>query len=167
MVHMKGNLEKRGAGGRLKLLVLLTSMVLSAAACGGGGDGSSSQTQGSQGSKEGGSESGGKKTIAGVQASFHGMMDVSGKSDTSLELDDFYFEPTVLEGKPGQKMTIELENEGENEHNFSIDSQGIDEDVEPGDKTEVEVTLPKAGQVSFYCKYHKGQGMAGGLQAAS
>ena len=164
-MHMKGDLEKRRAGGRLKLLVLLSSVVLLVAACG-GGDEDSSQTQGSQGSKEGGSESAGKKTIAGVQASFHGMMDVAGKSDTSLELDDFYFEPTLLEGKPGQTITIELENEGQNEHNFSIDSQGLDEDIEPGDKVEVEVKFPKAGQVSFFCKYHKSQGMAGGLQAA-
>ncbi len=164
-MHMKGNPAKPGAGRRLKLLVVLSSVVLLIAGCG-GGDGGSSQAKGSQGSKEGGSESGDKRTIAGEPATFHGFMDVAGKSDTSLELDDFYFEPTLLKGKPGQKLTIELENEGQNEHNFSIDSQQLDKDVEPGDKFEVEVTFPKAGQVAFYCKYHKGQGMAGGLEAA-
>lgn len=166
MVHRKVLPEGADARGRLKLLVVLSSVVLVTGACGGGDEGSS-ESQSAQGSKESGSESGGKKTIAGEAATFHGAISVAGKSDTSLELDDFYFEPTLLKGKPRQKLTIELENEGENEHNFSIDSQQLDEDVEPGDKVEVEVTFPKTGQLAFFCKYHKGQGMAGGLQSSN
>jgi plastocyanin len=165
MAHRKALPEGALAGGRLKLLMVLSSVALVASACGGGDEGSS-QTQSTQGSKESGSESGGKKTIAGEAATFHGALSVAGRSDTSLELDDYYFEPTLLKGKSRQKLTIELENEGENEHNFSIDSQQLDKDLEPGDKVEVEVTFPKSGQLAFYCKYHRGQGMAGGLQSS-
>jgi hypothetical protein len=41
--------------------------------------------------------------------------------ETEVELDDYYFEPTVLKAKPGSKITPELKNEGKVEHNFSID----------------------------------------------
>ena len=72
-----------------------------------------------------------------------------------MELDDYYFKPTVLKGSPGQKVTLELENEGSVEHNFTIDSQGIDKDLEAGEDAKVTVTIPKSGALSFYCKYHK------------
>jgi plastocyanin len=113
---------------------------------------------------ESGEEEGTQTTIAGVVANDHGTKEVSG--ETEVELDDYYFEPTVLEGKPGAKVELELMNEGDEEHNFSIDSQEIDQDVEAGESSKVTVTLPQSGQVSFYCKYHKDMGMAGALSAS-
>ena len=142
---------RRGAA-----IAALGWLVLVAPGCGGGYGGSSKADSSS--TKSSGS---GQKTIAGVHANDHGTEVVSGEA--KLELDDFYFAPTVLEGKAGQQVTLELENEGKVEHSFTIDSQGIDEDVEPGEDAKVSVTIPKSGVVSFYCKYHKGSGMAGGL----
>jgi plastocyanin len=118
---------------------------------------------GSKKSASGESE-GMKKTLAGVSANDHGTKQVSGT--TEVELDDYYFDPTVLKGKPGQKVTLELKNEGKVEHNFSIDAQHIDKDIEPGKSATVSVTIPQSGQISFYCKYHKSRGMAGALQAS-
>ena len=132
---------------------ILAAAILLLAGCGGSGGGSS----------ESGGGGGGKKTIAGVQANDHGSKNVS--SEAEVELDDFYFEPTVLRGKPGSQITLELKNEGSTEHNFSIDSQSIDKDVEAGEDAKVTVTFPKSGELSFYCKYHKGKGMAGALSA--
>jgi plastocyanin len=127
-------------------------LVLLAAGCGGSNSGSSSSESG-----------GGKKTIAGVPANDHGSKNVSGEAE--VELDDFYFEPTVLRGKPGSQVTLELRNEGSTEHNLTIDSQSIDKDVGAGEDAKVTVTFPKSGQLSFYCKYHKNMGMAGALAA--
>ena len=123
-------------------------------------------TAGCGGSKKSGAgeSEGMKKTIAGVSANDHGTKAVSG--ETEVELDDFYFEPTVLKGKPGAKVTLELKNEGKTEHNFSIDDQMIDQDLEPGKDAKVTVTIPPSGEVSFYCKYHKSKGMAGALSAS-
>ena len=132
---------------------ILAAAILLLAGCGGSGGGSS----------ESGGGGGGKKTIAGVPANDHGSKNVS--SEAEVELDDFYFEPTVLRGKPGSQITLELKNEGSTEHNFSIDSQSIDKDVEAGEDAKVTVTFPKSGELSFYCKYHKGKGMAGALSA--
>jgi plastocyanin len=112
-------------------------------------------------SKAGGESGGGKKTIAGVSANDHGSKSVSGS--TEVELDDFYFNPTVLKGKAGSQVTLELKNESSTEHNLTIDAQGIDKDVEAGEDAKVTVTIPQSGEISFYCKYHKSRGMAGAL----
>lgn len=119
---------------------------------------------GSSESSTAGESEGTQTTIAGVSANDHGIKEVS--DETEVELDDYYFEPTVVEGEAGSRVTLELKNEGETEHNFSIDSQGIDEDVEPGESATVTVRIPSSGEVSFYCKYHKGEGMAGALEAS-
>jgi plastocyanin len=134
---------------------ILALIAATAAGCGGSSKSSSS-------GESGGGGGGGKKTIAGVPANDHGSKSVTG-GEAEVELDDFYFKPTVLTGKPGTQVTLELKNEGSTEHNFTIDSQGIDKDVEAGEDAKVSVTLPKSGELSFYCKYHKSMGMAGAL----
>ncbi len=128
-------------------------LLLAAVACGGG-------------SKKGEANEGGMTTIAGLEASDHGTKDVSGESEVDVELDDNYFDPTVLKGDPGQKVKLELENEGKTQHNLTIAELSLDQDVAPGKKAEVEVTFPQSGTLSFFCKYHKSLGMAGALEAS-
>jgi plastocyanin len=122
------------------------------ASCG-GGDGESSE--------------GGTTTVGDIAANDHGTKDVSGESKVEVELDDDYFAPTVLEGTPGERLTLELKNEGGSEHNLTIDELSIDQDVEPDEEAEVEVTFPESGTLTFFCKYHRGKGMAGAFRAAS
>jgi uncharacterized cupredoxin-like copper-binding protein len=102
-------------------------------------------------------------TVSGVAASNHGFTDVRGAKSVNLDLHDDYFEPTVIKGKRGQRIKVVLENYGHRLHNFTLPSQGIDRDLRPGKKATVTVQIPQSGQVGFYCKYHKGLGMAGGL----
>jgi plastocyanin len=110
--------------------------------------------------------SGGNKTdIAGVKANDHGTKDVSGLTHLELELDNYYFNPSVLTGKPGQKLTLELKNESSADHNFSQGAQNINKDVNAGKTETVTVTFPASGVISFFCEYHKDKGMAGGLQS--
>jgi plastocyanin len=144
--------------GVLIVAVLSLAAVPLLAGCGGSSSSSSS------GSTESSGE-GGKKTIAGVEANNHGTKTVSQGEKTEVELDDFYFEPTVLRGKAGEKVELELKNEGNTEHTFTIDSQGVDKELGPGEEAEVSVKIPQSGVVSFYCKFHKSEGMAGGLAA--
>ncbi len=103
--------------------------------------------------------------VAGIEANDHGTTDASDKDELELELDDNYFEPTVIQGSPGQTLKLELENEGDAEHNFTLEDQQLDQDVDAGEKAEVTVTFPQSGQLSFYCKYHRDVGMAGALSA--
>ncbi|MDQ3874594.1 MAG: cupredoxin domain-containing protein [Actinomycetota bacterium] len=134
------------------LMLLAVALLASLAAGCGGGDGEAE---------------GGQTTIAGVVASDHGAKDVAGQEEVELELDDNYFEPTVLKGSPGERLTITLANEGEAEHNFTIETEKVDIDVEPGEEKTVSVTFPKSGTIAFYCEYHKSLDMAGGLEASS
>ena len=146
---------------RALMFAAVTLAVLVAAGCGGSSGGSNAGGTTTEGSGSGGG--GGQIDAAGVQANDHGSKSASG--ETKVELDDYYFDPTVLKGSPGQKITLELENEGSIEHNFTVESQGIDKDLEAGEDAKVTVTIPKSGALSFFCKYHKSQGMAGALVA--
>jgi plastocyanin len=102
-------------------------------------------------------------TIAGVAASNHGFTDVRGAKSVNLDLNDDYFEPTVIRGKSGQRLQAVLENYGAKRHNFTVPSQGIDRDLAPGKKATVKIRIPRSGQVLFYCRFHRQLGMAGGL----
>jgi plastocyanin len=143
------------------MLAAMTLAVVAAAGCGGSSGGSNAGST-SEGSGSGGG-GGGQINAAGVQANNHGSKSASG--ETKVELDDYYFEPTVLKGRPGQKVTLELENEGSTEHTFTVDAQGVDQELQPGDEAKVTVTIPKSGAISFYCKFHKDEGMAGAVVA--
>jgi plastocyanin len=113
----------------------------------------------------GGSSSGGSSggTVAGVKANIHGTKDVSAGGTVDLEVDTYYFSPSVLKGKPGEKLTLNITNDGSTEHNFTIDDQNINKDIHGNGSATVSVTFPDSGVLSFYCEYHKDRGMAGGL----
>jgi plastocyanin len=152
------------------LVVLAAVAAASLAACGGGPQSAGGTTTGSETAapaSTGAAEGGGETTIAGDKMNLHGTKDVSGMDDVDMELDDNYFGPTILKGDPGQTLKIELENEGSTEHNFSIDDQKIDQDVEEGEDASVMVTFPDSGVLQFYCSYHKQLGMVGGLETGS
>jgi plastocyanin len=98
----------------------------------------------------------------------HGSTDEKALTDADLELGDFYFGPTVLTGKPGEALTLHLSNTGAAVHNFSLQAQGIDQDVQAGQKdVAVKVTFPGSGAVVFICKYHAAQNMQGELTTTS
>jgi plastocyanin len=142
-------------------LILGAALLLVAAACGeeatpaGGGGGGGGQGEETEGS--------GTIMVAGEEATDHGTVDVAGMSSTEMEMDDFYFEPTVLTGDAGQSLTIELTNEGSLRHTFTIDSQSVDVNLGGGESGTADVTFPDSGALLFYCQFHAGNGMRGGL----
>jgi plastocyanin len=105
-------------------------------------------------------------SLDGENANDHGTEDVSGETSIELELDDFYFAPTVLQGEAGQTLTLEAFNEGDQAHTFTSEELGVDEEVEPGGETTLDVTFPGSGRVVFICRFHDGQGMRGALEVA-
>jgi plastocyanin len=139
------------------LVALATVVVLVGAAC--------SKKSPSGGSSE---SEGGQITIAGDKANDHGRKSVSGMTSFELEADNdgtqYYFNPTTLNGKAGQKLTIEVKNEGNTAHNFSIDSQKINSNIDPGKTVDVTVTFPTSGVLEFYCAFHRSLGMVGQLK---
>ncbi|MFL5797890.1 MAG: cupredoxin domain-containing protein [Actinomycetota bacterium] len=143
----------------LGIAVVAVVVMLVGAACS-----SSNKTGGESG--ESGDGGGGQISIAGDKANDHGSKDASGMSSIEVEADDFYFDPTTLTGTAGQTLKIEIKNEGNTTHNFSLDDQNIDQDVQNGQSTTVTVKFPSSGVVEFYCKFHKSSGMVGQLKAS-
>jgi plastocyanin len=79
-----------------------------------------------------------------------------------MEADDYYFGPTFVKVKPGEKVTIELENEGTMTHTFTSDSLKVDEQLAPDEKAKITVTVPSDGTAfEFHCSIHQSMGMQG------
>jgi predicted lipoprotein with Yx(FWY)xxD motif/uncharacterized cupredoxin-like copper-binding protein len=114
-------------------------------ACGGGGGDNAAKTV----------------QIGSLKANDHGTKDISSASDVEIEVDDFYFNPTFIKGKAGEKVTINIANDSNTLHNFSVTSLSIDKDIAAKGKTTVEFTFPASAVVLFMCKYHTGSGMNG------
>jgi YVTN family beta-propeller protein len=102
-------------------------------------------------------------TLGDVSYADHGTKDVRNLSRLELEADDYYFAPTFLRGKPGQKVMLVVESEARTLHNISISSLGIDKDIPPKGKVQFEVTFPASGVLAFSCKFHGSLGMNGQL----
>ena len=103
-------------------------------------------------------------TLNGVTYADHGTKDVRKLSKLELEADDYYFGPTFLRGNPGQKLTLIIENEVATLHNITIPALGIDKDIPPKGKVQLDVTFPASGVLTFSCKFHGPLGMAGMLK---
>jgi plastocyanin len=78
-----------------------------------------------------------------------------------LTMKDTFFEPVCLAMSSTQELT--LANAGNLLHNFSIEDQGVDIDVEAGaeETTGPMEELVRPGTFRFVCKYHEDQGMVG------
>src|SRR5262249_15928553 len=94
----------------------------------------------------------------------HGTLAVKGHKAIELEADEYYFKPTFLQGEPGQRLTLEIENESGTLHNISLPEQHLDMDIPPKGKVMVEVVFPASGAVRFFCKFHEALGMHGALR---
>jgi YVTN family beta-propeller protein len=99
-----------------------------------------------------------------VTISDHGTLEVKGQSTVALEADEYYFKPTFLQGAPGQRLQLEIENESGTLHNISLPEQRLDMDIPPRGKVTVEVVFPVSGALRFFCKFHEALGMHGALR---
>ncbi len=84
-----------------------------------------------------------------------------------MEMDDFYFDPAELDAAPGDTITVNLKNEGQATHTFTIDALGIDQQVAAGEEATVQVHAAEAGDLRFYCRFHGASGMEGTIKVGS
>jgi plastocyanin len=78
------------------------------------------------------------------------------KNDAAtIEADDFYFKKTFQKVTAGQTVAVTIENEGGQQHTFTIDGLGVDEVINPGKSATVDVAIPADGTpLVFYCRFH-------------
>jgi plastocyanin len=81
-----------------------------------------------------------------------------GAADTLVMIDNA-FQPASWATSAGSHT---VSNDGAALHNLTIEEAGIDEDVQPGQSTTVDLDL-EPGEYEMVCKYHAAQGMTGTL----
>ena len=139
-----------------RVLTLVLVLGLVSAACSkkttpaGGTTGTTTETEG------------GTIVIGSDTANDHGTGTISGGT-IDVEVDSFYFEPTVIKGTPGAQVTLNIKNDSQTTHNFTLQDQGTDQDIAADSTQPITVTIPQSGFVEFFCKYHKSRGMVGEL----
>jgi plastocyanin len=73
-----------------------------------------------------------------------------------LVMEDDRFQPEVLEVPAGSPVTVEVRNDGNKNHNFTIDSLGVSTGpMRHGDVKTVTFTALK-GTTEFICTWHRG-----------
>lgn len=83
----------------------------------------------------------------------------SAGSTSTITMRDDEFVPSAATIAGGD---VELVNEGESPHNFTIEGEGIDVDVDPGATVTQSIDLA-AGTYTMFCEFHRSQGMEGTL----
>lgn len=137
------------------MVMAVVPLALGLVACG------SSSSSGSDSSTSKASSSGGADKLSG-KVNDKGTKSVTGKTQLEVEMDDFYFNPTYIKASPGQKVKVELNNEGSATHTFTSSALGVDQEVAPGTKKTISVTVPDtAGLTEFHCNFHSSMGMRG------
>ncbi len=161
--------DRMGSGlgsASLSRRAVLVGLLGAAAGCGGGQAGGG-QAGGGTGTGTAGGQTAAPSVVEtpimvrGNKANFHGEKSVAGKSSVTVDMYDFYFEPTVLVGSPGQRLTVNLLNEGQVAHTFTIKSQNVDVVLQPGQRGKTEVVFPESGKQGVVCRYHIAAGMLG------
>ncbi|HEY7105145.1 MAG TPA: cupredoxin domain-containing protein [Acidimicrobiia bacterium] len=102
----------------------------------------------------------------GQKVNNKGTKDVSTKSKATLEveLDDYYFEPTFIKAKPGEKLTLKVKNEGSTDHTFTSDALSVSKQLGPDKSAKLTITVPSSGEVwQFHCDFHEDMGMVGAV----
>lgn len=80
----------------------------------------------------------------------------------SIEADSFYFDKTFVKAAPGS-VTVTVKNVSSVPHTFTVDGQGVDQQINPGETKTVTVDVTAGKPTVFYCRFHRGSGMQGAL----
>jgi plastocyanin len=146
-----------------KIMLLLAVAGIVMAGC--GSDKKTTTAASASSSSTSGSSSG---SSAGAPVSLPGKTNTEGdgKGDAtsgsiSVELEDFYMNPTYIKATAGGKVKLSLKNTGGTAHTFTSSALGVDETLQPGASKDVEVTLPASGATEFHCRFHQSSGMQG------
>ena len=75
-----------------------------------------------------------------------------GSADQTITIADFTFDPNTVTVPSGQDVSIEVTNDDEVEHSFTLDDDSVSEDVEEGESTTVTLNLTEG--IGWHCKYH-------------
>lgn len=73
-----------------------------------------------------------------------------GTADQTVTIKDFTFDPSELTFDGS--TTIEVVNEDDTEHSFTLDDDSVSQDVQPGESATV--TIDPAASIGWHCEFH-------------
>jgi len=73
-----------------------------------------------------------------------------GSADQTITIKDFTFTPSTL--TVSGSTTIEVVNQDDTEHSFTLDDDSVSQDVEGGDSATI--TIDPAASIGWHCEYH-------------
>jgi plastocyanin len=74
--------------------------------------------------------------------------------EVEMTLEDFSFAPTSIDADLGDEVFVELANDGEQEHTFTISEFLVDETLDSGQDTDVTFVPNEAGEFTYFCRNH-------------
>jgi plastocyanin len=84
-----------------------------------------------------------------------------GGGGTEVEMVDFGYEPRTLTARTGQAVSLNVVNEGDQPHTFTIAGLVDSGRVEAGQSKSVSFTPTQAGTLTFFCTIHGQASMSG------
>ena len=73
-----------------------------------------------------------------------------GAADQTITIKDFAFDPSTL--TISGSTTIEVVNQDDTEHSFTLDDDSVSQDVEGGESATV--TIAPTASIGWHCEYH-------------
>jgi len=75
-----------------------------------------------------------------------------GGGDETMTIADFAFDPNTLTVPAGEDVTIQVTNDDDVEHSFTLDDDSVSQDVEGGETQAVTLNLSEG--IGWHCEYH-------------
>ena len=89
-------------------------------------------------------------------------VDDGARQTVGMTAKDFSFIPDKVRLEAGNAFEVEFKNSGDVRHTFTVDEFDVDAELSPEEEEVVLVATPaQAGEFSFYCRFHRSQGMEG------
>jgi plastocyanin len=85
------------------------------------------------------------------------------RETVEVTTNDLSFSPSKLTARVGDPFDVVLTNASNAPHTFTIDEFEVDAEVAAGEEKTLSVTPSESGEFSYYCRFHRQQGMQGSI----
>jgi plastocyanin len=76
--------------------------------------------------------------------------------ELEMTIEDFSYSPESIDAAAGTQIFVELANDGEQEHTFTIEELSIDEALQSGEDLDVTIIPDEEGEYTIFCRNHDG-----------
>jgi len=74
--------------------------------------------------------------------------------DIEMTIEDFSFDPSVIDIDLGDEISLELANDGDATHTFTVSEFLVEEELASGEDADLSFTPNEPGEFTFFCRFH-------------